>query len=91
MGAGDLIPVTDEDGLTQWVNEPPRQCPNGHSWAHRRGYAEGWFSCWCSGAQSDEPRPGHLEFRCKTCNETVLVPACTDPTKKTGWAAHHGG
>src|SRR5215471_12322821 len=37
-----------------------------------------------------QPRPGNLEFRCKTCDAVTLVPACTDPTRKTSWAAHHG-
>jgi hypothetical protein len=42
------------------------------------------------GAQNGEPRSGHSEFRCKTCDGIVLLPACTEPTQKTGWAAHHG-
>jgi hypothetical protein len=28
--AGELIPVTDERGLTEWVHRPPLACPNGH-------------------------------------------------------------
>jgi hypothetical protein len=92
MGAGELIPITDTDGLTVWVHEPPGQCPNGHPWAPgQRAYAQGWFGCWCDAAQARGPRrPGHLEFTCKECGGIVLVPACTDPTAKTGWAASHG-
>jgi hypothetical protein len=92
MAAGDLIPVTDADGVTGWLHEPPAECPNGHPWAPgRRAYAQGWFGCWCAAAEAAaEPRPGHLEFTCRACGGVVLVPARSDPTKKTGWAAHHG-
>jgi hypothetical protein len=92
MAAGDLIPITGPDGVTGWVHEPPEQCPNGHPWAPgQRAYAQGWYGCYCDGAHSSgEPRPGHLEFTCKTCAAVVPVPACTDPTQKTGWAASHG-
>jgi hypothetical protein len=93
MGEGDLIPITGADGLTAWVHEPPEQCPNRHPWKAASGaYRQSWFGCWCDGAQdTDDPRPGHLEFACKTCDETVLVPACTNPSLKIGWAASHGG
>ena len=84
-------PVTDEDPLTVWVHEPPEQCPNGHPWtAAIRAYRESWYGCWCSNAEVDgDPRPGHLEFTDKTCSAIVLVPTCSEPSLKVGWAASH--
>jgi hypothetical protein len=74
-----------------WVTRPPERCANGHPWAPASGtYRESWFSCWCDGAQDDDDRPGHTEYVCKTCGAVTLVPTCTDPTAKTGWAASHG-
>jgi hypothetical protein len=91
MGDGDLIPITNQHGRTVWVTQPPERCTNGHPWAPPgRGYAEGWFSCWCDGAQAREARPGHSRYECKQCRAVTLVPPCTDPTLKVGWAAHHG-
>jgi hypothetical protein len=30
MSDGDMIPITDNEGLTVWVTRPPEQCTNGH-------------------------------------------------------------
>lgn len=75
-----------------WVTRPPAACPNGHPFrpGDIRTYAEERFSCWCDAAQAASERPGHHSYRCKTCTAITLVPECTDPTLKTGWAASHG-
>ncbi len=75
-----------------WVTRPPERCANGHPWAPASlSYRESWFSCWCDGARDDDDdRPGHTQYVCKACGAVTLVPRCTDPTKKTGWAASHG-
>jgi hypothetical protein len=88
-----MIPITSEDGLTAWATRPPPQCPRGHPFRPgdgARSYAESWFACWCERAQSDHGRPGHRSYTCKRCAEVTLVPPCTDPAQKVGWAASHG-
>lgn len=87
----DLVPVRDNHGQTQWVTRPPERCANGHPWAPASGtYTEGWYACGCDAAEAADERPGHSTYRCKTCGAVTLVPACTDPTLKVGWAASHG-
>jgi len=86
---GDMIQL--EDG--SWVTRPPEHCANGHPFrpGDIRTYSEAWFGCWCDGAQSRDKRPGHTQYTCKRCDAVTLVPACTDPSLKVGWAASHGG
>jgi hypothetical protein len=87
-----LIPITNKDGMTVSVTCPPEHCSNGHPWAPPgRGYAEGWHACWCDNAQRRDGRPGHIRYRCKTCDAVTLVPPCSDPAQTVGWAASHGG
>jgi hypothetical protein len=92
MSGPDLIHITDNRGQTAWVHRPPGHCPNGHPFrpGDIQTYAESWFSCWCDNAQAAGERPGHNSYRCKTCDAVTLVPECSDPTMKTGWAASHG-
>jgi hypothetical protein len=90
---GDLIPIIDKRGQVVWVNRPPPACPNGHQLLpgdDAATYAEGWFGCWCDGAQDSDGRPGHVTFTCKRCGAVTLVPECTDPAQKNGWAGNHG-
>jgi hypothetical protein len=90
MDDPELVPIQDE-GPTFWVTRPPEHCRQGHPWsAGSGGYGEGYFQCSCDGAGSDGERAGHAEYVCKTCGEVTLVPACTDPDGKVGWAASHG-
>jgi hypothetical protein len=95
MSHGDMIPITDNEGLTTWVTRPPERCPNGHPFRPGDGartYAEGWYACGCAGAEDDnDGRPGHNTYRCKRCDAVTLLPECTDPSLKVGWAAAHGG
>jgi hypothetical protein len=78
-------------GETVWMHEPPERCPEGHPWAVGSGYGEGWYACWCAGAQqADQRRPGHHVFTCHVCNGQVTVPPCVDPAAVIGWAASHG-
>jgi hypothetical protein len=93
MSDADLIQIMDKHGQTVWVHRPPPACSNGHVFRPGDGaatYAEGWHSCWCDGAQRSDGRPGHTSFTCKRCGAVTLVPECTDPSLKVGWAASHG-
>jgi hypothetical protein len=72
------------------MHEPAERCPEGHPWSVGSGYGEGWYACWCAGAQQAGDRPGHVVFTCHVCNGQVLVPPCVDPAQKVGWAASHG-
>jgi hypothetical protein len=91
MDDPELIPITDEDGLTYWIRQPPLACPNGHPF--RAGdittYSEAWYACNCDAAQNSGKRPGHTSYTCKRCGATTDVPACTDPSARVGWAAAH--
>jgi hypothetical protein len=85
-----LVPVNDKHGRTVWQHEPPEHCPEGHPWHVGSGtYGEGWFGCWCPGAQKAGGRPGHVIFTCHICNGQVLMPQCVDPTLKVGWGGSH--
>jgi hypothetical protein len=91
MDDPELIPITEEDGLTYWITQPPPACPNGHPF--RPGdittYGEGWFACNCDAAQSSGERAGHSRYTCQRCGAATDVPACTDPGAVVGWAASH--
>jgi hypothetical protein len=81
-----------KDGQPVWVHRPPHACPNGH--VFRAGdnattYGQGWYGCWCDGAQCRDARPGHVTFTCKSCGTMTLMPECTNPSQKIGWAASH--
>ena len=88
----DMIPIVNKAGLTEWVTRPPDACPNGHPFraGDVKTYSEGWYACGCEAAEAADERPGHSSYRCKACGAVTLVPACTDPTMKVGWAASHG-
>ena len=91
--ADDMIPIVDDDGLTVWVTRPPDACPRGHQL--RAGdittYAEGLYACACPAAEAADERPAHSSYRCRTCAAVTLVPECTDPAMRVGWAASHSG
>jgi hypothetical protein len=93
MSGDDMIQITNKDGLTVWVTRPPAACPRGHPF--RAGdittYSEAWCACGCAAAAAADERPGHSSYPCKTCGAVTLVPECTDPTPKIGWAPSHGG
>lgn len=94
MSGAELVWITTKDGVLVWVKRPPPACPNGHSLRpddHATTYGEGWFACWCDGAHSGgNDLPGHSTFACKRCGVVTLLPECTDPSMKVGWAASHG-
>jgi hypothetical protein len=88
MDVPRLVPVTDERGVTMWMNEPPERCPEGHAWSVGNGYGEGFYACWCAGGQRADG--GHTVFTCHLCNGQVIVPPCVDPASAVGWGASHG-
>jgi hypothetical protein len=61
MDDPELIPITEEDGLTYWLTRPLPACPNGHPFrpGNITTYSEAWYACSCDAAKQREAGWAH--------------------------------